>query len=369
MQIKSIAFFLPQFHPIPENDEWWGKGFTEWRNVAAAPSLFDGHYQPHHPADLGYYDLRLEEVRSQQAELAREYEIYGFCYYHYWFSGKQLIDRPVREILNSHKPDFPFCLCWANENWTRRWDGLDQEVLISQNYSLADDEEHFFELLPYFKDPRYIRINEKPLFIVYRSSLLPDSRQTTQLWRRLAMENGLQDLYLVRVESFPTERNRDPKWDGFDASLDFQPDWSHLPRLKRPNLFWRALKKLGIYGNHVLFKNHVFDYKDVVSSMLSRTEVDYPRFPSVTPAWDNTARRRNGGATIFHGSSPEKYGEWLSSVLTNNDIMSKLPEPIIFINAWNEWAEGNHLEPDLKWGRAYLEETKRVLQEFKAGLQ
>ncbi|WP_082326023.1 glycoside hydrolase family 99-like domain-containing protein [Synechococcus sp. GFB01] len=227
--MRAICLYLPQFHPIAENDKWWGAGFTEWRNVTRAKPLFPGHYQPHHPADLGYYDLRLAEVRQHQADLARQYGIDGFCYYHYWFTGKQLLERPVSEILRTGQPDFPFCLCWANENWTRRWDGQDQEVLIGQQYSPADDQNHIQALLPYFHDPRYIRIHNKPLFLVYRSSELPDPRATTALWRDQAQANGLEGLYLVKVESFPVERARHPEPDGFDAALDFQPDWGSLP--------------------------------------------------------------------------------------------------------------------------------------------
>ena len=361
MKPKLLAFHLPQYHPIPENDEWWGPGFTEWRNVARATPLFPGHYQPHLPADHGYYDLRLPEVRQQQADLARQYGIHGFCYYHYWFSGKQLLERPVAEILSSGQPDFPFCLCWANENWTRRWDGQDQETLIAQHYSFADDEAHLLTLLPYFHDPRYIRIHNKPLFLVYRTSALPDPRATTALWRRLAQQHGLDGLYLVKVESFPTERNRYPELDGFDAALDFQPDWGSLPPQLQPPLRWKLLNKLGLARPHPFRTNRVFSYSDVVDDMLARPPVPYPRFPCVTPAWDNTARRCQGGATILQGSSPGIYGHWLRSLLADQATLGQLPEPIVFINAWNEWAEGNHLEPDLKAKHRFLNETAASL--------
>ena len=366
MKPKLLAFHLPQYHPIPENDKWWGPGFTEWRNVAQATPLFPGHYQPHLPADLGYYDLRLPEVRQLQADLARQYGIHGFCYYHYWFSGKQLLERPVADIRSSGQPDFPFCLCWANENWTRRWDGQDHEVLIAQHYSLADDEAHLRALLPYFYDPRYIRIHNKPLFLVYRASRLPDLRATTALWRQLAQQHGLDGLYLVKVESFPTERNRHPELDGFDAALDFQPDWGSLPPPLQPPLRWRLLNKLGLARTHPFRTNRVYFYPDVVADILARAPVPYARFPCVTPAWDNTARRRQGGATILHGSTPAAYGHWLRSVLADQTTLDKLPEPIVFINAWNEWAEGNHLEPDLKSQHAFIEETALVCHRFDA---
>ena len=269
--MKGIAFFLPQFHPVPENDEWWGAGFTEWRNVAQANPLFTDHYQPHYPADLGYYDLRLPEIRQQQADLACQYGLDGFCYYHYWFAGKQLLKRPVAEILSSGKPDFPFSLCWANENWTRRWDGQDQEVLIAQHYSPADDLAHIQALLPYFHDQRYIRIQNKPLLLIYRSSALPDPRATTTLWRQQAQASGLEDLYLLKVESFPTERQRRPELDGFDAALDFQPDWGSLPSPRQPPRSWKLLNKLGLARSHPFRTNRVFSYPEVVAAMLATT--------------------------------------------------------------------------------------------------
>ena len=368
---KAIAFYLPQFHPIPENDNWWGTGFTEWRNVVQARPLFPGHYQPHIPSDLGFYDLRLPEVRLQQSELARRYGIDGFCFYHYWFSGKQLLERPVTEIFESGEPDFPFCLCWANENWTRRWDGHDKEILIAQDYSLEDDMAHILTLIPYFRDPRYLRIDNKPLFLVYRSSLLPDPLQTTSLWRRVARENGIDDLYLVKVESFPSERKRDPRLDGFDAALDFQPDWGSLPKPILPIRAWhmlcRLIDKYDIGGRMRPLPNRIMTYKSVVRAMLSRPHVPYPRIPCVTPSWDNSSRRRGGGAVVLHSSTPQLYGAWLASVLSDTLTMQRLPEPLVFINGWNEWAEGNHLEPDLRWNHAYLEQTLQALSLSRRG--
>lgn len=358
---KLLAFHLPQYHPIPENDEWWGPGFTEWRNVARAIPLFPGHYQPHLPADLGYYDLRLPEVRQQQADLARQYGIHGFCYYHYWFSGKQLLERPVAEILSSGQPDFPFCLCWANENWTRRWDGRDQEILIQQQYSPSDDEAHIKSLLNIFRDERYIRIDGRPLFLVYRSTFLPNALQTTTTWRSIAKDNGLQDLYLVKCESIPAERVKSPEVDGFDASLDFQPDSGAFPSALKPPAHWRARKRLKLAQSHPFRDNSVLLYEDFVRAMLSRPKVNYPRFPSLVPGWDNSARRRNGGALILHDSSPDLYADWLFDICHDVNTLGKLPEPIVFINAWNEWGEGNHLEPDLRWSHDYLEATAKVL--------
>ena len=231
-ELRAIALHLPQFHPIPENDEWWGKGFTEWTNVVTAKPRFRGHYQPHLPADLGFYDLRLPEVRKAQAELAASYGIHGFCYYHYWFNGRQVLERPVNEIWKSGEPEFPFCLCWANENWTRQWDGLKSDILLEQKYSSADDLAHIRSLIPIFQDRRYIRILDCPLFLVYRANQLPEPEKTADIWRREAERAGLKGLYLVRVESFADEFG-DPRNIGFDSSLEFQPRWSLLENVRR----------------------------------------------------------------------------------------------------------------------------------------
>ena len=219
--IRPIAINLPQFHPIPENDKWWGKGFTEWTNVVKAKPLFPGHYQPQLPADLGFYDLRLDEAREAQAKLAAHYGIDGFCYYHYWFNGKRLLQRPVDEILESGKPDFPFMLCWANDNWTRRWDGLDKEILIAHNYSPEDDIAHMENLIKYFKDPRYIRVGEKPVFILYKAFLLPDPAATAKRWREVAKKHGLE-LYLCHMV-FRYTKDWNQLVEGFDAVIDFEP--------------------------------------------------------------------------------------------------------------------------------------------------
>src|SRR5918911_547953 len=223
-KVRAIAFYLPQYHPIPENDRWWGKGFTEWTNVARARPLFPGHYQPHLPADLGFYDLRLPETRMVQAELARTHGIEGFCYWHYWFNGRRLLERPFNEVLASGEPDFPFCLAWANENWTRVWNGSERDVLIGQQYNEEDDRQHIRSLLAAFRDERYIRIDGKPVFLVYRAAKIPDPLRTTEVWREEAQKAGVGDLYLCRIESFPDERT-DPARLGFDAAVEFHPQW------------------------------------------------------------------------------------------------------------------------------------------------
>lgn len=364
-KVLAIAFHLPQFHPIPENDEWWGKGFTEWTNVAKAKPLFRGHYQPHLPADLGFYDLRLPEARAAQAELAAEYGIYGFCYYHYWFNGRQLLQRPVNEILKSGEPDFPFSLCWANENWTRRWDGLEDEVLLQQRYTPEDDLAHIRALTPFFLDRRYIRVDGRPFLAVYRASKLPDPQGTTDLWRREAERAGLKGLFLARAESFADQHN-DPRTLGFDCSIIFEPDWPAAlhSRLARRKWWHRGRLRTAELAFH---HNTICDYHEMVRHSLTAPTPSYPTIPCACPGWDNSPRRSKG-AVIFTGSTPQLYEGWLSEVAKRQSACAAprqdggiSRESLIFINAWNEWAEGNHLEPDQKWGRAYLEATRRAL--------
>jgi lipopolysaccharide biosynthesis protein len=364
--VRALAFYLPQFHPIPENDSWWGKGFTEWTNVVRAKPLFPGHYQPHLPADLGFYDLRLPEIREAQAELARAHGIAGFCYYHYWFNGKRLLERPFEEVLRSGRPDFPFCLCWANENWSRRWDGSEHEVLIAHTYSADDDGRHIDYLLSAFSDERYIRIDGRPLFLVYRTELLPDPARTAELWREQARAAGIGDLYLARVESFVSRI--DPRSIGFDAAVEFAPDWSVGSALPNPKFHrdqwdlrarvYSRLRKLGLIRD-VYFEHALHSYDLLVETMLAKAPVPYTRFRSVSPGWDNSARRRKG-AIIFYGSTPERYEAWLLAIVEQTLHERRGDERIVFVNAWNEWAEGNHLEPDQRWGRAYLQATLRA---------
>lgn len=355
--VRAIAFYLPQFHPTPENDAWWGTGFTEWRNVTNAVPRFPGQYQPHLPADLGFYDLRLPEVREAQAALARAYGVHGFAYYHYWFNGRRILERPFNEVLSSGQPDLPFCLCWANENWTRVWDGGEQNILLQQLYGDADDLAHIESLIPAFQDPRYIRVDDRPLFLVYRTELLPDPKRTAEIWRNAAQRAGLPGLYLVRVESFT--RDVVPLDHGFDASVEFAPDGNFTGRRIFHSGLGGWLSQLGIVPR-AFSRNRVVRYQDVATGMTSSPEPPFKRFRCATPMWDNSARRGEN-ARILIGSSPARYERWLRTICAKTLAQFKGDERLVFINAWNEWAEGNHLEPDLKWGRAYLEATRRAL--------
>lgn len=354
--MKPIAIYLPQFHPFKENDEWWGKGFTEWTNVTKASPRFAGHYQPQLPADLGFYDLRLEATFVEQALLAKKYGIHGFCYYHYWFNSKLLMEKPLEMMLASTKIDMPFCLCWANENWTRTWDGSEQSILIEQHYNLDDDLAHFHYLLPFFKDDRYIKIDGCPVFVMYRTELHPNINEAANLWRQEAKKAGFKDLYLIRVENFL--KDLDPTMHGFDAGMEFAPDFSlatkrYIPKNTLRYTMMKVLHKTGLKrSGHI--SNRVFRYSKLVDDMIAKPKLNYKQFRCITPAWDNSARRKTN-ATIFHKSTPEKFGEWVSFVKQYTKQNFKGDEQLFFINAWNEWAEGCHLEPDLKNGTAYLE--------------
>ena len=360
MNKRVIAIHLPQFHPFLENDEWWGKGFTEWTNVTKAKPRFLGHYQPHLPSDTGFYDLRLPEAREMQANMAREYGIYGFCYYHYWFNGKRLMDRPVKEILASGQPDFPFMLCWANENWSRNWDGQFRNILIEQHYSEEDDIEHMRYLCSkVFQDTRYIRIDGKPVFAIYRSNFFPNMKHTIDVWRKVAKEEYGIELYLIRVENEP---DFGPKYldCGFDSAMDFQPLLMGEFNAWWKNLPFRIMNHL-FKGKYQWFNKH-FSYASYVKYRIKKPLADYKCFPCVSPGWDNSPRRKKPPYMAFVGSTPELFKKWLKDTLVRFKPFSK-EENLVFINAWNEWAEGNHLEPDQKWGRRYLEVTKEAILE------
>jgi len=345
--VRLIAFYLPQYHPIPENDRWWGKGFTEWHNVVRARPNFTGHYQPHMPAELGFYDLRVPETRAEQADLAAEHGIFAFCYYYYWFSGTKLLARPLTEIAASGAPDFPFCICWANENWTRRWDGRDDEILIAQKHRDDDAERFIDDVLPLFADPRYVRVRDRPLLCVYCASALPDARRFVDVWRAKARAAGHPDLFLACVESIH-QRPGDPRPLGFDSAIEFPPHWT------RSNVVTQA-----IAGVRPGFHGEILDYVSCAKAMLARPRTEYPLFRGVMPGWDNTPRGQDR-SHVFVNAEPANYARWLRGVVEQAHERRK-DERIVFVNAWNEWGEGCHLEPDARYGRAYLDATARAL--------
>lgn len=346
---RLIAFYLPQYHPVPENDYWWGKGFTEWTNVSKAEPNFVGHYQPRIPADLGYYDLRLIEVMQQQAELAQRYGIHGFCFYYYWFNGKRLLERPVEQLLLSDKPDLPFCLCWANENWTRRWDGREHEVLMAQSHTVEDDKAVINDLIRFFRDSRYIKIDGRPLILIYRVTLFPNFAETAARWRAICRENGIGEIYIAMVESFDlVHSNTHPSTFGCDAAVEFPPQG--LAEQKAPT-------------GEILnpdFAGNVADYRDMAIHYATREAPAYTRFKGVMPGWDNTARRQNNSFCI-ENATPGAFQAWLEETIEETRMQNYGDERIVFVNAWNEWAEGAYLEPDCRFGHTYLEAVKNAM--------
>ncbi len=346
-RVKLIAFYLPQFHPIPENDAWWGAGFTEWTNVTKAVPQFVGHYQPRLPGELGFYDLRVIDVQKRQVELARQYGIYGFCFYYYWFDGKQLLERPLNQFL-SHKINFPFCLCWANENWTRRWDGQENQRLITQTYPPGWEIRFIKSIENALLDKRYIRIREKPLVIVYNPGKLP-THHAVQKWRNYWKGRGNGDLYVVAARTFGFA---DPRPFGFDAAVDFPP---HNLLIRNATYDVKLLNPR--------FLGEVFDYGKFVDKQISSGPRKYPfdLFHTVFPSWDNEPRRAGRGR-IFAFSTPELYAKWLRLACERTKAELDADKRFVFINAWNEWAEGAYLEPDRKYGRAYLQATAAVLK-------
>ena len=352
---RLIAFYLPQFHPIPENDAWWCKGFTEWTNTAKAKPLYPGHYQPHIPADLGFYDLRVPETRMAQAEMAREYGIEAFCYYHYWFAGKRILERPFNEVLKTGAPDFPFCICWANQTWTGIWHGSPGRILIEQTYpGYKDYQAHFEALLPAFTDKRYLMVEGKPVFIIYMPAEIPDVQNVMKFWRSLAVRSGLNGLFLVGIvlgtQPFV------PSEFGLDASIR-----NVLPGLRNEkDIPWRMPmeKILALYQAKRKMPT-VYLHKNLISEMIPEGVYNGENFPTLIPNWDNTPRSGSRGL-VLHGSTPELFRLQIQRALK---AMHKVPigRKLIFLKSWNEWAEGNHLEPDLKFGRGFLQVLKEEI--------
>jgi len=372
---RVIAFYLPQFHPIPENDEWWGKGFTEWTNVAKARPLFRGHHQPNVPADLGFYDLRLPEARAAQAALARAAGIEGFCYWHYWFAGKRLLERPFNEVLRSGQPDFPFCLGWANQTWTGIWHGAPKRVLIEQTYpGRADYEQHFHALLEAFHDPRYLRVRGKPLFVIYRPTELPRPVEFIELWQKLAAQNGLAGIHFVA--HVPSNDQFDHAANGFAGVIpantfraSSMTSWQRSVRwhqsrnghaagsgsVFRPaQVFLRAAYLKG--KKHLqpfLSRPHVIDYREARLYFLDHVTAESDAYPCVVPNWDNSPRS-GIRAVVLQNSTPELFREPLREAL-RRVADRPFEDRMIFLKSWNEWAEGNYVEPDLRFGHQYLD--------------
>jgi len=338
--VRVIAFYLPQYHRIPENDAWWGQGFTEWTNVRRARARFAGHAQPHVPGELGYYDLTDPAVREAQAALAREHGVDAFCYYHYWFGGRRLLEAPLDAVLASGQPDFPFCVCWANESWTRRWDGREQDILMPQRYSPDDAHALIGQLMPMFGDRRYLRVNDRPLFLVYKPADLPDPAATVALWREACRRAGIGDPYVAAVQRNALD---DPTRLGFDAAVEFPPI-GHAAE--------SVADRLG--ERDPAFRGSVFAYANLAADYLMRPRPAFRMFRGVTPSWDNTARRPDDGM-VLDGATPARFGAWATHALRQTRGRHGGDERLLFVNAWNEWAEGNHLEPDQRHGRGFLD--------------
>ena len=376
---RVIAYYLPQFHPIPENDEYWGKGFTEWTNVGKAKPLFKGHYQPRVPADLGYYDLRMSEIREAQADLARDAGIEGFCYWHYWFgNGKQLLERPFNEVLASGKPDFPFCLGWANHSWTtktwKKQKGSGNTMIVEQTYPGKEDHLlHFNYVLKAFKDDRYIKVDGKPLFVIFEPLSIPDVNSFISLWQSLAVENGLRGIHFVGNIQNTSGRSLNNKTKSFfpiDRSAEYynavlDAGYDAVASIG----MWRAEAILkGRFGFflHRFLETHLgfsslsrFNYRDIMANYYVQEDSWENVYPSLVPQWDRSPRagKLNG---IYVNSTPANFKQAVENAIKL--VENKQDEhKLLFLKSWNEWAEGNYVEPDLKYGHGYLDALKESL--------
>ncbi len=347
-RVKLVAFYLPQFHSIPENDKWWGNGFTEWINTKRGYPMFKNHYQPRIPGDLGYYDLvNDKDIQKKQIRLAKDYDIYGFCYYYYWFNGKRLLEKPLDRILNDKSLDAPFCICWANENWTRRWDGLENEILIEQNHTEETDVQFIRDIIPILKDERYIKINEKPLLIIYRAALFTDIEKTISKWKEICRQDGIEDLHISFVLS--TGVNNSYLTHVGDSCIEFPP---HNIAVKDINdeLFFT------VDG----FNGRVSSYRYTANISVEFKPIDYVLYRGCMLQWDNTARKLKN-AHIFHEFSLDDYEKWLYKCCEYTRYFNNHYDNLVFLNAWNEWGEGTYLEPDKKYGYGYLKSTKKII--------
>ena len=361
MKARVIAYYLPQYHPFPENDEWWGKGFTEWTNVARARKLFPGHHQPHIPADLGFYDLRVPEVREQQAQLAREAGIEAFCYYEYWFgNGKHLMNRPFDEVVASGKPDFPFCLCWANHSWYKKlWDpnnpGKDKLLIEQQYHGEEDYIAHFNALLPAFKDQRYLRVNGKLFYIIYKPLHCADIDNFIKLWRKLAKDNGLNDFYFV-ASDFNSEHRDEILAKGFDATHNV--DNLNVYHCSSP-----LKKALLTLGSRYLKLPRIYKYKTAMKFMLNDDCRKDNVIPVIIPNWDHSPRSGANGL-VMTDAQPKYFKQLAMQAL---DLVKDKPEEerIVIVKSWNEWGEGNYMEPDLEFGHGYIDALAEAIHEFE----
>ena len=358
---KIIAFYLPQYHPIKENNEWWGPGFTEWHNVAKARPLFRNHRQPNLPGELGFYDLRLPETRAAQAKLAREYGVHGFCYWHYWFAGKRILEGPMAEVLESGEPSLPFCLGWANESWTGIWHGAPNKVLMDQTYPEGDAEEHYALLSKFFKDYRYICKDGKPVFYVYKPKLIPENTFYLDKLRNLAKADGFPDLHIVGTWSpNPKGRFESTQEVGIDAAVI--TNITGRDSFSKSQWFFSALEKLKHISGIKLGPKKV-SYADAINPMLPELKkIPFPAYNCVVSNWDNTPRSGRRGV-VFTGSTPALFGKALNIAFNNIRGVADAgsDDNFLFLKSWNEWAEGNYVEPDQVQGRAYLEEIKKAM--------
>lgn len=350
--VRCVAFYLPQFHPIPENDAAWGEGFTEWTNVRRALPRFEGHAQPRLPGDLGEYDLRDPGVLRAQAELARAHGVDAFCFYHYWFGGLEPLAAPLRAWLASPSIDLAFCLCWANESWTRRWDGRDRDVILEQKHGADDDLAWIAAIAPYLRDPRYLRVDGRPLLLIYRPSLLPDPHGSAARWRRWCADNGIGEIHLACVQSLD---RAGPDAYGFDSAVAFPPNDARARDLSGQQI---AIDPNG--------PGEVRDWRDVASGHLNSPEPSYRRFPAVNAGWDNEPRRAGRGRAFIH-AAPRRYRDWLAVTLRAERARAAGSDGLVFINAWNEWAEGAVLEPDARLGHAWLQAHRAARAMGSAG--
>jgi lipopolysaccharide biosynthesis protein len=352
--LRYIAYYLPQFHPIEVNDVAWGRGFTEWTNSTKALPRYVGHYQPRLPADLGFYSLENVDVIREQASLAKRGGIYGFCIHYYWFSGRKVLDKPLTILLENTDIDMPFFINWANESWTRTWDGSEQQVLLKQDYSDEDPLRFVQAAADIIQDKRYIRIDGRPLIMIYRPSVVPNVRKTVETWREFLIKVGLGNPYIIMPQAFGDE---DPRRYGLDAAAGFPP---HNVGFALESDRW----KIKTFDPD--FVGTAVSYDKMVRQAIANRPTGFKYFPGVCPSWDNEARRPKRGFS-FYGSTPQKYGDWLRTASEQALSAPSADERIVFINAWNEWAEGTYLEPDRHFGFAYLAETRRALEQFRQG--